>query len=160
MGCATRLGLRGASLQNFIGVRNRSDEVIYDPGEIANILERYGVSISDEAVRSGRRSIPAEYIKVLERLMRAYGRANPVCKDDYNLTAIFNNPVWKDVEKLLVEYELVVSELRHPGGSAKIFLRRRFSTKQLMAGMNRNARVDRKIWEFWQALESATRDDA
>lgn len=160
LGCATRLGLQGASLQNFIGVRDRSDEVIYDPREIANILERYGISISDEAVRSGRRSIPAEYIKVLERLMRAYGRANPVCKDDYNLTAIFNNPAWEDVEKLLVEYELVVSELRHPGGSAKIFLRRRFSTKQLMAGMNRNARVDRKIWEFWQALESATRDDA
>lgn len=160
LGCVTRLELRGVSLQNFCGVRDRSDEVIYDPREIANILERYGVLISDEAVRSGRRSIPAKYIKVLERLMRAYGRANPVCKDDDNLARIFNNPMWEDIEKLLVEHDLVVSELRPTGGPAKSFLRRRFATKQLMAGMNRDASVDRKIWEFWQALESATQDDA
>ena len=159
LGDSTRLDAQGISLEQFFGIRKPNGETIYEPSAIAANLVECGASIPNESIQSGKRNIPVQYIEVLERLMRAYGRSNPVCKGDDNLSGIFQNSAWEVVEKLLVDQELVVSEIRRAGGPRKTFFRRRFSTKQFMAGVNRNSKVDRRIQEFWQALEFVTPDN-
>ena len=152
----TRLELRGVALENFSGIRGQHGEITHQPSVIAKRLIQCGALIVHESISSGERDIPDEYIDVLERLMRAYSRANPVCKDDDSLVRVFGDSSWDTLEKLLIEHNLIKPESRKTSGRSRTFFRRSFSTKTFMAGMNRNAKIDQQIRGFWQELETVT----
>ena len=149
----TRLELRGIALENFSGICEQDDTIIYQPSIIAKKLIQCGATIYTESISRGEWNISGAYINVLEKLMRAYGRANPVYRGDDTLTGIFCDPAWDTLEKLLIEHRLIKSQLRQTSGLRKEFFRRQFSPREFMAGVNRNTNVDQRIREFWQALE-------
>ena len=149
----TRLELRGIALENFSGICEQDDTIIYQPSIIAKKLIQCGATIYTESISRGEWNISGAYINVLEKLMRAYSRANPVYRGDDTLTGIFCDPAWDTLEKLLIEHRLIKSQLRQTSGLRKEFFRRQFSPREFMAGVNRNTNVDQRIREFWQALE-------
>ena len=89
---------------------------------------------------------------LLEHLMRAYRRSNPVCKGDPNLKAIFADPDWLTVERLLVEHGILEREQRSTSGKRKEFLRRRFRPDQIMPGLSEEIAAPPRIRAFWRAL--------
>lgn len=149
---STRLDLRGMEITHVMGLRVRQDnseETHYNPAFVAKTLKACGVPI-----RSGRTrpSVPAAHLDLLQRLMRAYSRANPVCKSDPRLEDIFHHSEWRELERLLIEHDIVKEEQRATSGQSKGFLRRRFLPEQIMAGLNGQPGVDMRIRAFWRAL--------
>lgn len=152
---STCLELNGLKVEQVSGIRVPGKETTYDPLDIEGVLSRCGAPILSEASRfAPDAEVAPVYRKLVERLTRAYRRANPVYVDRDELPLLFKNPAWPTVEQLLVEHGLVKRETRHPSGPRTVALRRRFLSEKLMSGLNANADVDRRIRAFWRALAS------
>ena len=150
----TRLELEGLDVSHVIGLR--VPETVYDPSAVAATLKECGAPTPglDQAIGSGA---PSPYVDLVERLVRAYRRANPVCTEDPALAGLLGDPKWAVVERLLVEHEIVKKEHRATSGRPKTFLRRRVKPEQLMSGRNGGVNgVPRAVRSFWRALESET----
>lgn len=150
----TRLELEGLDVSHVIGLR--VPETVYDPSAVAATLKECGAPTPglDQATGSGA---PSPYVDLVERLVRAYRRANPVCTEDPALAGLLGDPKWAVVERLLVEHEIVTKEHRATSGRPKTFLRRRVKPEQLMSGRNGGVNgVPRIVRSFWRALESET----
>ena len=158
---STRLELRGLTLGQVTGLylqHDGSPGVSYDPSVVAEVLKECGAPIPTDPQGSSGPEASSEYRELLERLMRAYHRANPVCIGDQNLRGIFDHPRWKTLERLLVGRDLVGKETRSTNGQTTEFLRRKFLPERLMSGLNEGAVADERIRGFWRDLESEARD--
>ncbi len=154
----TRLELQGLEVWQMQGIRVQSSdsaETSYDPAFIADILIRCGTPIPIDQQNSNRQ-VSQEYIHLLERLMRAYRRTDPVCMGDNNLSAIFRHPKWRTLERLLVKHRVVEKKSRSTSGRPQEFLWRQFLPEQIMSGLIKRTGDNPQIQEFWQALESET----
>ena len=120
---STRLELKRLDVASLTGIRVRqADSIVtrYDPEFVATTLRECGAPITLD--RSGPH-IARAHMELLERLMHAYSRANPVCKGDPNLVNIFDHREWQTLERLLLEHQIVVKERRATSGPSKEFLR-------------------------------------
>ena len=151
----TRLELRGLDAIQVTGIRTH-EGTVYAPYDVAKILNRCGASIPLDSQHSSVRCVPEEYLKLLDRLMRAYRRANPICMDDDHLTNLFRDSKWNSLERMLVDHDLVKKEHRQKGGKRSIFLRRQFLPNVFMSGQDEKAGVDERIRGFWKALEQGS----
>lgn len=156
---STRLELRGLVLADVMGIRVVPGELTYDPSIIAATLKACGTSLREDEQEIGPH-VAADCIQLLEQLMRAYRRANPICKGDPNLKGIFAHPNWIRVERLLIEHDLVEKKRRATKGKPKDFLRRRFLPEQLMSGLSQRTDADARIQAFWRELALETRTAA
>ncbi len=155
---STRLELRGLDVSHVTGLRVAGcPEVLYDPETIGTRLKSCGAPVRIAPEGRGPR-VPAEYVDLIERLMRAYRRANPVCVEDPALAGVFDDPQWKTLEQLLIDHEIVTKERRATSGQPKTFLRRRVLPEQMMSGRNGRADGVPRVRSFWRALESETAD--
>jgi hypothetical protein len=148
-GMDPRLHVLGLQVQTDAGV-----ERVYDPHAIAQILAACGLAIS--AVPPATRAIPDRILKLLDRLVRAYLKANPLCMADSNLMRhVFQDPDWPRLEKLLLQSGVLTKETRPTGGQSKWFLRRQFLPEQIMAGVRPDAgNAPAAVMGFWDALEA------
>ena len=152
---STCLDLDGLKVEQVLGIRVLDKEPDYDPSEIERVLENCGAPILSETSRfTPAAEVASEYKDLVERLTRAYRRANPVYVDKDQLPKLFKDSAWSTVEQLLIAHGLVEKEKRHPGGQPMEALRRRFLPEKLMSGLNANADVDERIRAFWRALAS------
>lgn len=154
----TKLDL-GLDVDQVVGIHKLGEDTnktVYHPEKIKKILVDCGARIESE---NGRRDIPDERIEVLAELMRAYGRANPVCEEDDHLKHLFNDWSWSGVRRLLLKHGIITAEERQTGGKRKSFLRRRFRREEIMAGVNRNRHVHHRIGGFWGDLERENDQD-
>ena len=152
---STRLELKGLDPTQVTGIRVRQGDLMethHAPRNIIDELVQCGAPVRREQERSGPRVAP-EYIAMLERLMHAYHRANPICKEDENLKVIFGDSKWSGIEQLLIEHNLVELERRSTSGKPKDFLRRRFLPEKLMAGLSDREGTDGRVRAFWSAVE-------
>ena len=156
---STRLELNGLHVPGeVIGVRVLNDEgasTIYAPERIAHILGDCGAQVEMRHSES-QRDVSAELLELLQRLMRAYERANPVCEGDQHLSKLFGNPHWSALRGLLVEHGIVKRESRPTSGRSKEFLRRQFSPDAIMSGADRTYHNEPRIARFWDALETTS----
>ena len=155
----TRLELKGIVTEQVTGIRvlrGSTADVSYDPYVIGQALRDCGVVMPKGGFNTARR-VSQEYRELLERLIRAYRRSNPVCVGDDNLRNIFRNRRWAKLQQVLVKHDIVRVEPRRTGGRPKDFLRRRFLPAQIMAGMDVRADVDSRIREFWEDLEELSK---
>ena len=152
----TRLEIRGIDpASQIFGLRVWNPEGIknvYDPEEIRNVLVACG-TVPAEAPPAPKRKVPVPRIRLLEKLVRAYGRANPVCTSDDNLRALFGDSSWPAIERLLVQHGVVLPETRNTGGRPKVFLRRQVLPEEIMSGARRDAKVPPQVRQFWDAME-------
>ena len=157
---STRLELKGLEVVGgVVGVNELSDEgnrVIYDPQEIAHVLSQCGLAVTDYGEETDVRKVPRDLLELLNKLMRAYERANPVCVADDNLQKLFGDARWPILRGLLVEHGIVRPETRPTSGTNKEFLRRQIPTEQIMSGINTSVEVDTRVSRFWESLESAS----
>ena len=148
---STRLELKGLALSDVVGIRIVPGDLTYDPSRIAAALKDCGTPLREDREEIGHR-VSRDRVELLEQLMRAYRRANPICKGDPNLRGIFAHPDWNRIERLLVDHELIEKTTRATKGKPKDFLRRRFLPEQLMSGLGQRADTDPRIRAFWQEL--------
>lgn len=152
----TRLELKGLdgpdSVSGIVVLQDRGKRVAYAPKEVSSILRICGAPIASE--NEDAREISDGTMELLNKLMRAYGRANPVCEADPDLKVVFNDPAWPMIEGLLIEHGLIKEENRQAGGSPKRFFRRRFLPENLMGGASKSGSPDSSIARFWDDLES------
>ena len=151
---STRLELRGMTASQVLGVRVPDDDstrVIYDPETVTRTLRECGAPLQPDSLQPAIR-VSGDYVGLIDELLRAYGRANPVCKGDPNLRFVFEDPDWGLIERLLVEYGLVTRETRATSGKSREFLRRRFRPEQIMAGLGGRTDADPRVRSFWEAL--------
>lgn len=142
----------GAHVQGLHLV-NGSGNVLYDPDEVAKaIADRGGPAPEDE---NGRVRVDARLLKLVERLMRAYGRANPVCEDDPRHKRLFSDPNWPAVRDVLLRHGIVTAETRQTKGRPKRFLRRHFLPAEIMAGLREGTSTPLAIQKFWQEFAEA-----
>lgn len=143
----------GAEVVGIQVLGEETNKTVYAPEVIADILKKCGASIEDDSDGSGR-DIPKNEFELLERFMRAYRRANPVCEADDNLQSVFNHESWSDIRQLLVKHGIVTPETRQAGGNKKQFLRRRFVPEEIMSGASKAGRAHPYIVQFWDELEA------
>lgn len=156
----TQLGITGLDSSQFVGVRVPDSATVYNPSFIADRLRECGAPVSKRGMVARETGIPLRYVEVLERLMGAYRRANPVCADDVHLGKIFSAPEWGTLENLLIGHKLIVKETGHPGGAPITLFRRRFIAEQLMSGLNGDLSGDRRVDGFWRALAAEARKNS
>jgi len=158
---STRLELDGLQVPaEVIGIQERSREgegtaAFYSPERISRVLRECGAQAEmtgDDDIRN----VSEEMLELLEKLMRIYGRANPVCVDDDTLQRLFGDPRWPKLRELLVEHGIVKPENRPTSGSSKEFLRRQFSPDEIMSGVRKTERIEPQIARFWNALETVS----
>ena len=150
----TRLGFEGLDPErDVIGVRSAEEAATtYSPEKVADVLRSCGLAGTDVA-----HAHPApKFGALVERLMHAYRRANPVCKDDQTLVGLFRDEKWPALEDALIANRIVTVERRNTGGRPKSFLRRQFLPEQIMAGVGRRQDVDPEIAAFWRDLSTRT----
>ena len=129
---------------------NGSGNVLYDPDEVARaVADRGGPA---PAGRNGRIQVDQRLLQLVERLMRAYGRANPVCEDDPRHKTVFSDRNWRAVKSLLLRHGIVTEESRPTKGSPKRFLRRQFLPAEIMAGLRKDTSTPLAIRKFWREL--------
>ena len=153
---STRLQLRGLAVAQVFGIRLQGDDSVetnYDPSFVAATLTKCGAPVEIGHTKTSEKIVP-EYVQLLERLIRAYHRANPVCTEDDTLHRIFRDPRWNTLERLLLTHEILKKERRSTGGRPKEFLRRQFLPEQIMSGMIDGGDSDTRIRSFWKALET------
>lgn len=156
---STRLELQGLRVAQVIGI-HVPGSMSYEPSVIEGILRECGVPIPTDPQHLPGPYISSEYKELLDRLVRVYRRANPVCIGDDNLTSIFRAPKWDTLERLLLAHGLVRKETRATSGRRTEFLRRQFLPEQLMSGLHEDRCTNDRIRTFWKALESETRNAA
>jgi hypothetical protein len=153
----TRLEITGLDPSTDIaGLRvaeGNTIKLVYDPVELRRVLQKTGTFPEHEDLHANLRSIDEHMMTLVEWLMRAYNRSNPVCTADDNLFRLFRDPMWQQLEEALVDTKVVSREQRGTGGPPKDFLRRQFLPDQIMTGANRLADVPDPIRDFWQYLE-------
>lgn len=156
---STRLELNGLRVpEDVSGIQKLSNDgspTIYDPSEIMHVLHGCGTPVeksSDEELHE----IPEEFLELLKKLIRAYERANPICisnGESPHLQKLLKDPQWPTLRDILTEHGIVKREHRGTSGRRKEFLRRQFSSDQIMSGISKSGRVDPQIARFWEALE-------
>ncbi len=156
----TRLNMTGIDSSHFVGVRVPDGVTVYNPSFVADRLRECGAPVSGRGMVAREPGVPPGYVQVLERLMAAYRRANPVCADDDRLGKIFSAPEWGTLENLLIGHKLIVKETGHPGGAPITLFRRRFIAEQLMSGLNGDLSGDRRVDGFWRALAAEARKNS
>ena len=139
----------GAHVQGLHLV-NGAGNVLYDPDEVAKAIADRGGPVPEDG--NGRIRVNQSYLQLVERLMRAYGRANPVCEDDPRHKTVFSDRNWPAVRDLLLRYGIVTAETRPTKGRPKRFLRRRFPPAEIMAGLRESASTTLAIRQFWREL--------
>lgn len=155
----TRLELRGLSTGEVRGIRlPGGDGTAYDPEVVRETLRRCGVAVAYPAPGSAPRVDPG-IVLLMERLARAFGRANPLCLQDERVQEVFGAAEWPEVKRRLLRHEIAVLERRETRIEPKDFLRRRFRPDQIMAGLDAAAEVDQRIRVFWKSLESPAPGD-
>ena len=127
-------------------------ETVYDPQVVIDTLVACG-TISAPLPPVARRSVPERHVRLLERFIRAYARANPVCTSDDRLRTLFSDRDWPFLEELLVRHGVVTAEKRAARGPQKTFLRRQVLPDEIMAGARADARVPDPVRRFWDDLE-------
>ena len=154
----TRLGLQGLNRAELVAglvvLEEDGRRESFVPQTIAAILRQCGAPMMTGEQEDGR-EVPADAMELLDKLVRAYRRTNPICEDDQGLKRVVAEPWWATVKALLVKHGLVQEETRPTGGTRKQFLRRRFAPGDLMAGASRRRCSDRAIAKFWDDLEAA-----
>jgi hypothetical protein len=152
----TRLELAGFDhRRQLVGLKVHSKgqtHSVYDPVKLTEVLISVGALTPD--ITPSVRTVAPEFIELMERLIRTYMRANPVCTSDDTMRSLFRDPNWRDLETLLVAYGMVTVETRAARGPSKTFLRRQFLPEVIMAGMQRDAAVPPEVSAFWDALET------
>ena len=156
---STRLELSGLDVgSEVVGVQVLSEQgtsTTYAPETIARILGECGAPVEAQYGRN-QRNVPDELLDLLQRLVRAYEKANPVCVGDPYLKKLFEDQNWAVLRGLLIENGIVKKESRPTSGPTKEFLRRQFSLDAIMSGANKNRHVEPRIARFWDSLETAT----
>ena len=153
---STRLELRGLRVPDeVVGIHELSDDgnrKIYAPDEIATVLRECGAPVA--AMEPGdMRHVPRDLRDLLDTLVHAYEKANPLCDGDQNLQNLFGAHEWRALRHLLLRHGIVKLESRAARGRPKEFLRRRFALHEIMKGESRASRVEPQIARFWDALE-------
>ena len=115
----------------------------------ANAARRWKLEYVDS-----ERNVPDELLDLLQKLMRAYERANPLCDGDQHLQKLFGDYRWPALRGLLLEHGIVKSERRPARGPQKEFLRRQFSPDAIMSGASRTRHAEPRIARFWDSLEA------
>jgi len=119
----TRLELAGIDVRShFHGLRRRPAalaERIHDPVEFHRVLAECGAVEAFRPDAPTIRAVDGSVIALLDRLVRAYGRTNPVCISDDNLRPLFRDPKWAELEKALLASGVVSKESRATGGPQK-----------------------------------------
>jgi hypothetical protein len=154
----TRIEIEGVDFASTVfSIRRTTDrgtESIFDPKEIRATLQACGALPADGSQLESLRQVSRSVQQTMDRLVRAYGRANPISPDDDTMTNIFKTEVWPELEALLLRHGLVTAETRSARGPRKTFLRRRFLPEQISAGMDRRANVPDEIRRFWDDVEA------
>ena len=155
----TRLELNGLQVPgNVFGVSKRTrkgTENIYDPGKVLRLVADCGATV-DLNIEKDRRNVSSDTMVLMERLMHAYDRANPVGDGDDHLSDVFRDYRWRKLRKLLIEHGIVKIDRKSASGSPKEFLRRLFLPEQIMSGASRASDAPPQIVHFWDDLESAS----
>lgn len=130
-------------------------ETIYAPATVATELVACGFP-SDQVARIQQREVSPQYIEIMERLMRAYRRSNPICLErDHPATRhLLGDDNWNTIEELLLKHGIAAREQRQIGGTKRDFLRRKFLPDQIMVGLDGASVHDPRIREFWDELAS------
>jgi len=154
----TRLELVGldpaAQIQGLRRVAKGAIEAIYDPDDLANVLIACGALPPAANTTTQTRPIRVDVVEIVQRLARAYNRANPVCVEDGQLKHhLFDHDDWPTVRRLLLQHAIVVSEVRPTHGRPKEFLRRQFLPEQIMSGASHFQSAPPGVTKFWDALE-------
>lgn len=154
---STVLGLRGLDESHFVGLCiDGADEMTYDPSRIREALAACGLEIPRE-LPDVEHTVDPDVVELLDRLMRAYRRANPVCMQDEALKRLVSHAKWDELKALLLEHEIVNRDRRETGGKRKEFLRRRFRPDQIMAGRGNGGDIHPRIRRFWHSLPTVAR---
>lgn len=155
----TRLELSGLLVANeVIGLRildGNSVRTLFDPHEIQDALVTIGAAAPLAPTQRLTRNVKREQFDMVEKLVRAYNRSNPVCISDDYLQNIFGDPSWPKIQRLLVSSGVVSEETRATKGAAKVFLRRQVLPEEIMAGARVDGKVPEQVKKFWDDLEVA-----
>jgi hypothetical protein len=92
---------------------------LYDPAEIATLLEGLGAPVERPTPEQPSYSEHAQrLIQLLQRVARAYQRISILYEtDDKRYQAIFSSQLWDELRDLLIKHSVVIEEMRESKGA-------------------------------------------
>lgn len=156
----TRLELSGLRVASDVigGLRildGDSARTVFEPHALQDALVSIGAAIPFLPTQKPTRKVARNQFDLVEKLVRAYNRSNPVCVSDDFLKSLFGDPSWPEIQSLLVRSGVVSEETRATKGTPKVFLRRQVLPEEIMAGARIDGNVPESVKKFWDGLEGA-----
>ena len=142
------------NVQGIVVLEDGAEKEYFKAPDILRVLASLGVKGLDLEEHRDEVSVPVDVEDLIDRLVAAYRKANPICKGDDYLQQIFGHPKWSEVETLLKKHGLVTEEYRNTSGRKVAFLRRQFLPDQLLAAISSASGVPRELKRFWKDLAS------
>jgi len=141
----------------LVGLRVVTDSGVvqeYGPVEVRETLASCGMEYLVTRVPIARLAVRADILELLDRIVRAYQRSNPISvnEDEARTTAIFRSPDWPRVEQLLLESGVATREFRSTRGSKRSFLRRQVNSEEILIGADPSANVSAPVRQLWKML--------
>lgn len=154
---STRLELHGLDPTTDVsGIQYEEGGLIdltFDPVRVSEILTSVGIL---EKVTDGPRlPVRPEVLNRVERLARAFRKANPIGVNHTRFGSLFTDSLGQNVVGTLVRHGLIaIDSPRQTRGPSQTFYRKRFDEAELMGALLAPA-ADAAIEEAWLALAQA-----
>lgn len=142
------------SVQGIVVLENGAEKEYFRAPDILPVLVSLGVKGLDVEEHRDEVAVSEDVEELVDKLVAAYRKANPICKGDDYLRQIFGHPQWNEVEGLLKKHDLVTEEYRNTSGKKVAFLRRQFLPDQLLSAISSSSAAPRELKRFWKDLAS------
>ena len=153
---STLLDLRGLEPDqhilglNIIGAKGW--HTTYDLSEIMKVLKNSGMTSIPDSGSQHLRPVNPHITRMIDKLLRACRRSNPISTSDPRLQSIISEPAWKGLLDQLTKYR-IIEEVHRPAKDKRIkFYRCRLPASEVMRGQGRSEATSPIVAEFWRAI--------
>ncbi len=152
---STRLDIEGLLANSVLSIRVVQDEsrLIVRPNLVSAELARVGLPTAVGAERT-RYDVSERAVDIVEQVVNLFRSTNLIAFTDQYAKPILQVAERAGVLPAMVEEGLLHYNDRSASGQ-KVFIKRSFVPQDVLAGLDRETRVDDKIHGFWERLEVA-----
>ena len=124
----------------------------YDLTEIVRVLKDSGMKSILDSAPQDLRSVSPNIRRMMDKLMRAFRRSNPISTSDQRLQSIIRDPDWKDLLDKLTKHRIIEQVDRPVKNKRTKFFRCRLPPSEVMRGQTRSDATSPLVADLWRSL--------
>ena len=153
---STVLDLRGLEPSKHVLGLDISDahmgQTTYDLTTIIQVLKDCGMKSIGDIGAQRIRPVNPNIVRIMDRLMRAFRRSNPISTADRQVRRIITDRDWEGLLEALIRHRIVEQIHRPIKRRQIVYYRCRLPASQVMMGQAQSGEVMPEVAEFWRSL--------